>query len=93
MSHYSIGSNVYVHKGKRITSIVSNPLADKYIANTNFDVNTQPGKVPAGYEHRPDVIANLFLANPDDLWYLCLASQLYDVFEDFGLNSRIRVPK
>ena len=93
MSHYSIGSKVYTHKGKQITSIVSSPLADRYITNTNFDLKTEPAKIPAGYEHRPDNIANLFLSSPNDLWYLCLASQLYDVFEDFGLNSRIRVPK
>lgn len=93
MSHYSIGANVYNHKGKQITSIVGNQFADAYIERLDVDAITKPGLVPPAYRNRPDLIANLFLENPKSLWYLCLVSSKFDPFEDFEVNSRIRLPK
>lgn len=93
MSHYSIGSSIYTHKGKRITSIVNNPEADKFVVNTIIDETTKPGIVPISYKHRPDLISNLFLDDPDSLWYICFISNKFDVFEDFDVDSVIRVPR
>lgn len=93
MSHYSIGASVYTHKGKKITSIVSNARADNYLQNLDPENDTKPGLVPASYANRPDQISNIFLNDPQQLWFLCLISTKYDVFEDFGVNSRIRLPK
>jgi len=93
MSHYSIGASIYTHKGKKVTSIVNNPVADKFITETNFENTTKPGLVPTQYKNRPDLIANLFLDKPDSLWYICFISNKYDVFEDFDTGSRIRIPK
>ena len=93
MSHYSIGSSVYTHKGKPIRSIVGDPSADKFISRTNFDEQSKPGIVPAGYAFRPDMISSVFLDNPKDLWFICLISNKFDPFEDFNIGERIRLPK
>lgn len=93
MSHYSIGSTTYIHKGKEVKSIVGNSSAENFITKSDYDRNSSPGTIPIEYEHRPDLIANLFLDNPDDLWFICLLSNKYDVFEDFGKSERISLPK
>lgn len=92
MSHYSIGSSTYTHKNKKVTSIVGNAGADRFIQNLDTS-KTEPGVVPPAYDSRPDLIANLFMEDPDQLWYLCLLSGKYDVFEDFYTGSRINLPK
>lgn len=92
MSHYSIGSTVYTHKGKKVTSIVGNAEADAYITSLSTDGISKPGLVPAGFSGRPDLIANIFLDDPDKLWFICLISSKFDVFEDFNTGSRINLP-
>jgi len=93
MSHYSIGSSVYNHRGRDITSIVGNTQADRYVEKLKPDQTTKPGIVPNEFSSRPDLIADVFLEDPDALWYICLISNKYDVFEDYLTGSRIRVPK
>jgi len=91
MSHYSMGYNVYNHKGKTITSIVGNSSADRSIQSID-ESQLEPGVVPPNYESRPDLIANLFLDDAKQFWYICLISGKYDVFEDYYVGSRINLP-
>jgi len=93
MSHYNMGATEYTHKGKKITSIVGNAAADKYFSNSSYDSSTKPGIIPPGFKNRPDMIANLFYDGPKNLWFLCLVSNKYDVFEDFNSGEIIRIPK
>lgn len=92
MSHYSIGSTTHTHRGKKVTSIVGNSQADAYITNLDIQGISKPGVVPAGFSGRPDLISNIFLDDPDKLWFICLISSKYDVFEDFNTGSRINLP-
>ena len=93
MSHYSIGYNEYIHKGKVIKSIVGNAAADEYLTNFTNGDQTKLGVVPPPYKDRPDLISNLFLGDSNNLWYICLSSRKFDVFEDFNTGSNIRTPK
>jgi len=93
MSHYSIGYTVYSHRNKQITSIVNNTEADNFITKSDYVSNSKPGNIPIEYEHRPDLIANLFLGDANSLWYLCLLSNKYDVFEDFKSGEKISLPR
>lgn len=93
MEHYSLGYNTYTHRGKQITSIVGNSNADTAISESSFDSSTKPGVVPPGYKDRPDMIANVLYRSPKDIWIVCLSSNKYDVFEDFDIGERIRLPK
>ena len=93
MSHYNMGATVYTHKGKQITSIVNNPEADKYFSNSDYSSSTKPAVIPPGFKHRPDMISNIFYNGTRSLWLLCLASNKYDVFEDFNSGEIIRIPR
>jgi hypothetical protein len=72
---------------------VGNSKADKVFTQSNFDSSTKPGVVPPGYKDRPDLIGNVLYKSPKDYWLVCLASHKYDVFEDFDIGERIRLPK
>ena len=93
MSHYNMGATEYTHKGKKITSIVGNAAADKYFSSSNYGLSLKPGVIPPGFKNRPDMISNLFYDGPRNLWFLCLVSNKYDVFEDFNSGEIIKIPK
>ena len=89
MSHYSLGYEIYEHKGKKIKSIVGNSDADDYvasIANTNSYSYTF---IPNGLEHRPDTLATELYGSPKSIWRICLGSNRFDVFEDFDVGAKI----
>lgn len=91
MSHYDLGYNDYNHRGVRVRSIVGNQEADTFVQNLEA-LNLGEGYIPPGYEHRPDLVANLFYGSAKYFWYVALTSQLYDIFEDFIVGQRIKIP-
>lgn len=91
MSHYEIGSSDYEHRGVKVRSIVGNEQADNFIARIDL-LNLADGFIPPGYEHRPDLISNLFYSSPAYFWYIALTSNLPDAFEDFVVGKRIKIP-
>ena len=88
MSHYTIGSNEQSHRGVKIKTIVGNAEADSYVESIDID-SYKTGFVPPEYANRPDLISTVFYGDPNRLWYICLISNKYDVFEDFRVGSRI----
>ena len=89
MMHYMLGSDIVTHKGRTIQTIVGNPEADAFVENLTKVEGTSYTKVPTGLENRPDLLANQFYGDPEKLWLVCLASNRFDVFEDFGVNEKI----
>lgn len=89
--HYIIGSETVTHKGKIIKTIVGNSRADDYVEKLNNQENNTYTKVPTGLENRPDLIAHQLYGDADQLWLVCLASNRFDVFEDFGAGEKIEL--
>ena len=90
---YSLDAEIVTHKEARITTIVNSPLFDNYIQNLDDVYQYDVGYIPAGYEHRPDLISNLFYGSPKNWWLLMLVNGITDPFEGFRLNQRILIPK
>ena len=79
------------HKGKLITtSVGSNSYEDSVINLSNK--KTSPGILPAGYEHRPDLIANLFFGSPQSWWVLCELNAVTDPFEGLNTGDELLLP-
>jgi hypothetical protein len=55
-------------------------------------IPTRVGKIPAGFEHRPDLISNLFFGTPGYWWYLMLVNGVTDPFEGFNSGDQILIP-
>lgn len=91
MSHYSIGSDVFVHKGKTIRTTVGVEKADNFVERLNKREASSYTKIPNGLEYRPDLLAHQIYEDSDKLWLICLSSNRFDVFEDFIVGAQINL--
>jgi|TARA_Y100000296_G_scaffold63165_1_gene73507 hypothetical protein len=88
----SIGSVVINHKGKKIPTSVGSRIYELLYSGPNVGAGLRSGIVPAGYAHRPDLIANLFRGTPSEWWAICETNAIFDVFEQLNSGDAIKVP-
>lgn len=89
-NHYVLGTNTVTHEGK--TFPVSNlEELSKYISNlqsSEFNV----AYVPAGMEHRPDLISYAFYGTVTKDWLIMMYNNLSDPFQSLNVGDRILLP-
>ena len=90
-NHLSFGFSNVRHKGKElVTSFGSDSFEFNYV-----NINKMPfsvGYIPAGYEHRADLISNLFYNTPTLDWFLCFFNNIKDPFNQLNVGDRILIP-
>jgi hypothetical protein len=89
---YEIDAVEVSHRNTSITTIVGSPTFDKLLEKLETAYEYEVGYVPAGYEHRPDLISNVFYGTPKNWWLLMLVNNISDPFEGFHTNERILIP-
>jgi hypothetical protein len=90
---YSLDSQIIKHKGASVRTIINSPNFDNLIQNLDTEYEYDIGFVPNGYEHRPDLISNVFYGSPKNWWLLMLVNNISDPFEGFYVNQRILIPR
>ena len=90
LSRYSHGVRALPHKGHNVTTSVGSPM-DSMVLNLP-SIPTKKGVIPAGFEHRPDLISNIFYGSPGYWWYLMLVNGVTDPFEGFNSGDQILIP-
>jgi len=90
---YSIDSMVVSHRDAAITTILNSEPFDNLVKNISEAYDYEIGYIPEGYEHRPDLISNLFYGTPGNWWLLMIVNNIEDPFEGFYINQRILIPK
>jgi len=90
---YALDAVKVRHRGVTVTTIVNSPLFDSILENEKRSYNYEVGYVPAGFQHRPDLISNVFYESPENWWLLMLMNNISDPFEGFKLNERFVIPK
>ena len=90
---YSLDYNQVLHRGVTTTTIVNTPKFDNMLSRLEGAYEYEVGYVPAGYEHRPDLISNVFYGSPKNWWLLMLVNGISDPGEGFQQNQRILIPK
>lgn len=50
------------------------------------------GIVPAGFEHRPDLISEVFYNTPEYWWLLLVFNNIPDPYEGLNVGDRILIP-
>jgi len=90
---YELDYKQVKHKHATVTTIVNTPYFDNFILNMDQPQDYEVGYIPLGYEHRPDLISNLFYGTPKNWWLLMLVNNITDPFEGFKINERILIPK
>lgn len=79
------------HKGKIVYTSVGSSMYESFIRNIYSLTNTEKF-IPAGYEHRPDLISNLFFDTPKHWWVVMELNGLSDPFESLKTNDRVILP-
>lgn len=91
-NHLNVGAQTFNHKDKKVVSSINSPQFQIFIdnfKNYEFDV----GIIPIGYEHRADLISNLFYNTPTLDWLICLINEVSDPFQQLNVGDTIKIPK
>lgn len=92
-SRYQLGEVSYLHKNKTINSSVGSGKQDSRIRDIEIIYDYDIAVVPVGYEHRPDLISNVFYGTPA-FWFLLMeVNNVTDPYEGFNVNDEILIPK
>lgn len=92
-SHYGLGSQTYQHKGRSIISAIGNDEYDTLLTRVNETFTYDVGVIPAGYEHRPDRISNLFYGTVDYWWLILLVNNIPDPIQGLNVGDQIFIPR
>ena len=90
---FSLDYTTLSRENKTTTTILHSDLFDGIIQNLDTAYEYEIGFVPPGYEHRPDLISNVFYGSPRNWWLLMLVNGINDPFEGFYVGQRILIPK
>jgi len=91
-SRYKKGVVVYNHRGRNITSSVGSQSFDRYIKSVS-EGEYALGRVPVGYEGRPDLITHLFFGDTDSWWKIMVINNFNDPFESLKTGNQLLLPK
>jgi hypothetical protein len=79
------------HKNKPTTTAVGSfGFDDISISDSS---NSDIAYVIPGYEHRPDLISDIFYDTPEYWWVILLYNNIDDPFEGLNVGDQIKIPK
>lgn len=90
---YSVGYIDVSHRDATIRTIVNSDSFDRFIQKIDTAYNYEIGYIPEGYQHRPDLISNVFYGTPKHWWLLMFVNNITDPFEGFYVGQKIIIPK
>ena len=79
-------------KNKKVVSIVGNKEAEEFVENKENLYTYEIGFIPAGYEHRPDLISSVYYGTAIHWWMILLFNNITDPFEGLNVGDRILIP-
>lgn len=91
LNQHTRGYETIKHKGKDLVVSVTSPEFNFFVAtlkNRKFQI----AYIPAGYEHRADLISDIFYDTPVYDWLICLYNNISDPFNELNLGDRILIP-
>lgn len=91
LNHHIKGFENIVHKDKKLTISSTSIDFEKFIKQMRF-VSFTVGYIPAGYEHRADLISDLFYNTPIYDWFILYYNNIKDPFNELNVGDRILIP-
>ena len=85
----AFGEVIMNHKGKKISTSVGSLQYESMFSVPALPTNAT---IPAGYEHRPELISNLFMKSSSNWWVFCERNAIFDIFEQLNSGDSIRLP-
>ena len=92
ISRYAYGMQTYIHKGHVTTASVGSQDWDNYLVALSY-LPSQIGNVPPEFEHRPDLISNVWYGSTGLWWLVMVMNNLFDPFEELDRGDPILLPK
>lgn len=89
-NHYSVDVNLITHRDKVIATSLNTNM-DSFIQSLN-NLDFKVGYIPAGFEHRPDLISNLFYETVTNDWLILMFNNIKDPFQELNIGDRILIP-
>lgn len=91
-NHLKIGSVEVIHRDRKISTTLNSQEFEKFVGQMdNFDFDV--GNIPPGFEHRADLISNLFYDTPTLDWLICWFNNVSDPFQQLNVMDLIKIPK
>lgn len=91
INHYNLGSTSVVHKGK---TLLKSNIDDLYsYFNLLRSAKIEIGYIPAGFEHRPDLISHHFYGTVTKDWVIMYYNNISDPFQQLNVGDRLLIPK
>jgi hypothetical protein len=91
-NHLNIGFTRIVHKNREITTTLNNLDFETFLQEMdNFDFDV--GYVPAGFEHRADLISDTFYNTPTLDWLILWFNKIKDPFQELNVRDQIKIPR
>jgi len=91
INHYNLGANTVIHKGKTLVTSDVNQLYN-YL-NLLQSAKIEIGYIPAGFEHRPDLISHHFYGTVTKDWAIMYFNNITDPFQQLNIGDRLLIPK
>jgi len=93
-SYFTLGYSELNHKGNKIPTTINSDGMESYLSQlSQKNIKYEMVKIPAGYAHRPDLIANLFYGSPEFMWILLFSNGILDPFQELNVGDIIFIPK
>lgn len=92
-TRYTSGEVRIKHKGVISNTNVGDSSYDNLVKDIETKFTYRTGFVPVGYEHRPDLISDLFYDTPSYWWLLMQVNGVSDPFESFNVGDQILIPE
>ena len=87
-----LGGGYIPHKKKFTSTAVGSDGFDM----TSFELQAayafEVAYVIPGYEHRPDLISDIFYKTPEYWWLILLYNSIDDPFEGLNVGDQIKIP-
>ncbi len=90
-SRYKNGVTTIRHKGVVVTTSLNSQNYEDFSSSLPSKAG-EVGYIPAGFEHRPDLISDAFYSDPSKWWLIMEANNIDDPFESLETRDRIIVP-
>ena len=90
-NHLKIGSVTIKHKDyDTTTSLNSEDFEEFLVTMDSYDFRV--GVIPPGFEHRADLISELFYNTPTLDWLICWFNNVSDPFQQLNIMDTIKIP-
>ena len=87
-NHLSMGIQDKIFKDKKVASSNNSSEFEMTLAHLNSSPRSI-GTIPPGFEHRADLISDLFYGTPTFDWVVLWANNISDPFQQLNAGDRI----